>query len=469
MARVWKARKGHTFAGSNPALSARADTSGHAPDHARARFFVRTSGWRPFGIIQVMRASSRLNAIGKGLAQGGWLALAGLSLALYVRGWPLFVDLLQQPCAGPACAYGQLVPEAAAALAGRGVSLGAYAALSLTLQTLAALLALLVAVVIFWRRRDDLAALAMALLLVTLPQSNVVQYLRVADPAWVGPLEFLGWVTASCLPAVFYTFPDGRFVPRWTRWLALAWVGLMLLDNYRPGWLQRYLSEAVLGLVFVAFFASFVLALVARFFRAEPNERQQIKWVVFGGGVALGLFALDAVLSNLTGEPLLDALQPLVDFQFMALLALSVGVAILRHQLWDIDRLINRALVYGLLTVALSLVYLGSVVVLQTTVRLVSGGDSPLAVVGSTLLLAALFRPLRTRVQASIDRRFYRRKYNAGQVLAQFGALLRDDAYADLDQATEALVDVVAQTLQPSHVSLWLPPAKGKTEAARSN
>jgi hypothetical protein len=310
----------------------------------------------------------------------------------------------------------------------------------------------------------------MSLLLVTLPQSNIVQYQGGLDPFWTGPLQILGWVTASCLPAVFYTFPSGRFVPRWTRWLALAWIVVMVFDNFWHGVLERYLGEAVLGLLFVAFFMSFALALLLRYRGlSAATERQQIKWVVLGAGVALVVYVAFNLTVNFTrslagAASMLPAAKPLVDFQLTALLAVSVGLAILRYRLWDIDLLINRALVYGVLTVALTVVYFGSVIVLQSGLRLISGDNTTLASVGSTLVLAALFRPLRGRIQAGIDRRFYRRKYDAGQVLARFGNLLRDDTYADIDQAKEALLGVVAETLQPSHVSLWLPVARSPAD-----
>jgi hypothetical protein len=352
--------------------------------------------------------------------------------------------------------------------------LAAYSAFSLFLQILTASVALVVGLLIFWRRRGDWSALATSLLLVTLPQSNLAQSWATAEPAWTVPLQVLGWVTASCLPAVFYTFPSGRFVPRWTRWLAVAWVVLMAFDNFWPGLLQRVVGEEALGLFFAGFFASFALALVVRYhWLSNDTERQQIKWVVFAAALGMGVFVLFTLAVNLA-EPrgglwaLLPAARPLADFFFMALLALSLGIAILRYRLWDIDVIINRALVYGVLTLALSAFYFGSVLVLQSGLRLVSGANTTLASVASTLLLAALFRPLRARVQTAIDRRFYRRKYNAGQVLTAFGVVLRGETYADIDQATESLLGVVAETLQPSHVSLWLPPAQRPAEKAHS-
>ena len=154
-------------------------------------------------------------------------------------------------------------------------------------------------------------------------------------------------------------------------------------------------------------------------------------------------------------------------YLFELLIPLSIGFAIVRAKLWDIDVVINRALVYGVLTVALGLIYFGMVIGLQLIVGSVAGKtvQSPLIIVVSTLLIAALFHPLRRRIQGSIDRRFYRRKYDAAKVLAAFSATLRHEV--DLEQLREHLLAVVQETMQPSHVWLWLrPPEQASTKQA---
>jgi hypothetical protein len=214
------------------------------------------------------------------------------------------------------------------------------------------------------------------------------------------------------------------------------------------------------------FIASLAMAQVVRYRRvSSATHRQQTKWVVVGTVIGLGLFlayTLPAELIPRLRAPgsLFPAGRLLVQIGFMLIVAASIGIAILRHRLWDIDLLINRALVYASLTLALTLVYFGSVIIFQTLLSLVSGPGNTLASVAATLTLAALFRPLRARIQAAIDRRFYRRKYNAAQVAAAFGALLRDEV--DLDRATAALVAVVADTLEPRQVWLWLPGGRPK-------
>src|SRR5918993_4496591 len=208
------------------------------------------------------------------------------------------------------------------------------------------------------------------------------------------------------------------------------------------------------ALIFVA-----SASLVWRLYHARGVERQQIKWVAYagalGGGASLPTYtileAVDLRWLHMVGY--VPALVGIVG------VPTAVGIAITRYRLYDIDILINRTLVYGTLTALLVALYLVGIVVLQRLFVFLTGQQSTLAVVASTLLIAALFNPLRRSIQSFIDRSFYRRQYDAGKTLERFSARLRDET--DLDALSDDLVDVVRETMQPSHASLWLRPDTG--------
>jgi len=208
-------------------------------------------------------------------------------------------------------------------------------------------------------------------------------------------------------------------------------------------------ERLVFWLYFPLLFTS-AASLVVRFRRSGSVERQQIKW--------LGLAALVIPVWFLTNKPVQAAVPNLFlildAVVVFALIPVAAGIAILRYRLYDIDVIINRTLVYGALTASLALVYVGSVAGLQRLLSPVVGEGNQLAVVASTLLIAALFGPLRRRVQGFIDRRFYRRKYDAGRVVADFSERLRDET--DLKALSDDLASVVGEALQPAHVSVWL-------------
>jgi hypothetical protein len=217
---------------------------------------------------------------------------------------------------------------------------------------------------------------------------------------------------------------------------------------------------AILLLLPLCMLAS-ALSLVMRYRRSGGGQREQIKWIAFAA-FFVGLVYLITMVSSLTysgpwgaaGTPLwLGLLQQAALVSFTAV-PIAVGFAVLKYRLYDIDVLINRTLVYGSLTVTLALVYFGGIVLLQTLFVALTGEKSTLAVVASTLLIAALFNPLRRRIQSFIDRRFYRRKYDARKTLEAFSSKLRDET--DLDALNAELVGVVRETMQPAHVSLWL-------------
>ena len=215
------------------------------------------------------------------------------------------------------------------------------------------------------------------------------------------------------------------------------------------------LNQQLQALMFVLIFVASA-SLVARLHRARGVERQQIKWVAYagalGGGAALPTYTvLEAV--NLPWLHLAGYVPALVGILGVPT---AVGIAITRYRLYDIDILINRTLVYGTLTATLVALYLVGIVVLQRVFVYLTGQQSTLAVVASTLLIAAMFNPLRRRIQSFIDRRFYRRKYDARKTLEAFSAKLRDEM--NLEALNNELVAVVRETMQPAHVSLWLRP-----------
>ncbi|MDQ3375342.1 MAG: hypothetical protein M3533_00385 [Actinomycetota bacterium] len=284
---------------------------------------------------------------------------------------------------------------------------------------------------------------------------------------------------------LFLLFPDGR--PLSGRWRPLLWINGILLatgivveafspspiESLEPATVRNPLGIEAAARVFavvsesVSFLTVLLMVVSAvsvylRFRRAGGIERQQIKWLAYAASL-LGIVAIVGTI----GDLLLGGFGWWIFLVLVVTLfgiPLSIGAAVLRYRLYDIDIIINRTLVYGALTATLVAVYFGGVTVLQTLLRELTGQESQLAVVASTLAIAALSNPLRCRVQTFVDRRFYRRKYDAAKTLEGFGAKLRDET--DLEDLTGELVEVVRDTVRPAHVSLWIRgPGRGSGEA----
>ena len=266
---------------------------------------------------------------------------------------------------------------------------------------------------------------------------QAIDTLRPVYPALNLPINFIGFFTGSAVPLLFYAFPNGRFVPRFTRWLALAWIVLMFSDNFLMGTRWHISNFGWLEPFFGLFFVTFAAAQLYRYrYVASGVERQQTKWVVFGFLVGVAMMMFFNVLlilepPELRGGSLLSLAKELGDSFFAFLLTVSLGVAILRYRLWEIDVLIRRTLVYTTLVTVLLFIYFGSVVLLQSFFRTLTGQDSDLAIALSTLMIAALFAPLLRRVRTFIDQRFYRRKYDAARTVAAFAATLRYEVELD--------------------------------------
>jgi hypothetical protein len=330
------------------------------------------------------------------------------------------------------------------------------------LPEVAALTFATVAGVIIWHKADDRMALFSAFALLMFGgaafNSDVSEATAAAYPALWLPVHLLEYAGQVAYTTFFYVFPDGRFVPRWARWLVLVWALLLVPDVFFP----RSPWNLLDGPLFFGLIGGAVFAQVYRYLRVStPVHRQQTKWVVFAMAVAgAGLVGTSTLVSTVPAiersGPLGQMIGSTLTEGFVLLIPLSIGVAMVRSGLYEIDIIINRTLVYGSLTATLVLVYLGCVIGLQYVLRALTVGGSNLTIVASTLLIAALFAPLRRRIQSFIDRRFYRRKYDARKTLEAFSAKLRDET--DLEALRGDLVGVVSETMQPAHVSLWLRP-----------
>jgi hypothetical protein len=315
----------------------------------------------------------------------------------------------------------------------------------------------------------------------------------VAYAAWLKYVTPL-WAIMLVMILLPLWFPTGQSLsPRWRRftWWSIAVIGgSILLAALLPGPMQYngledtgspidnpfglgFLPTAVLGpVVAIAIFLGLIAAtlaaiasLILRWRRSRGNTRQQLKWFTF----ILATAGTSQLLSDLVGTFLYPAmfdtwLYGLVLAIVFLGFPLVIGLAIFKYRLYDIDLIIRRTLVYTLLTVLLALTYFGSVVLFERVATVVTGQGSTVGVVVSTLIIAALFNPLRTRTQALIDRHFYRRKYDAAHTLARFAAAARDEV--NLDRLVAELVGVVEETMQPAHVSTWL---KGSNARAQSH
>jgi hypothetical protein len=399
------------------------------------------------------------------LARATWVAITVATLGAFVAAVPVRYARLAHPTEG-----------VRAALAEVGISPGGYALYTVGIDAIFVSVFAAVAGVIFLRRSHDPMALLVATMLVTWGTLNdlfvatprAIMGMNPVVDAVLQLLTFVGYITWMLF---FYLFPSGHFVPSWIRWLALVYgIGFFGLWNFTPfgplSWPPLLFGAAVLLV-----WGSFPIAQIYRYARvSDTTQRQQTKWVVFGVAVALAgalttIYTLEAAVDIPPEEVGSKMLSLLLMDTFGLLIPLSIGVAMLRSRLFDIDVVINRTLVYGSLTVMLALIYFGGVTATQTLFSVLTGRQElpQLAVVVSTLAIAALFSPLRRRVQSFIDRRFYRKKYDAAKTLEVFSANLRNKT--DLETLSEELVSVVRQTMQPEHASLWLRP--GTTSAGR--
>jgi len=398
------------------------------------------------------------------LARISWVIVVVLVLGLSFASIPTYFASLHHllNSAHPPDLGGQLTSSTGVQdLQAVGLSLDFYARYSVLLTLIFLIVSLAVGTVIFWRRSDDRMALLASFALILFPFTVNNVNLVTLPPAWQLPVQSLQFLGQVCAGLFFYLFPGGRFVPRWIRWLAVALIAYWAVDIFLPA--SLFSNSPLSFALFLGLEASQVGVQVYRYRRVStPLERQQTKWVIFGITVGLGGTLVETVvvylLLTFVFSLHLGALAWMLFFTIQAFLTLlfplSLGMAMLRSRLWDIDILINRTLVYGTLTASLALVYLGLIFALQYLLQGIINRNNDVVIVVSTLAIAALFQPLRRRIQSIIDRRFYRRKYDAARILAAFSDTMRDEV--DLSKLSEHLLNVVQETMQPAHISLWL-------------
>jgi hypothetical protein len=320
---------------------------------------------------------------------------------------------------------------------------------------------------LFWRKVDWFGTyLGVAFVLIATRITGPISFaLTIAFPELNWLLGLLSILAVLAFFSIGYIFPDGRFIPPWSRWFALIVLIFTIFWSLFQSELIGQSATIFDAIFFLGFMGLGIAAQVYRYIRVSgPVERQQTKWVlaslILFLFVTLAAWFLFPSVFTTTGTLTSADLAAWGVFYTLLIIVMmlfigAITIAVLRYRLWDIDILIRRTLVYGTLTTILALVYFGSVVVLQSLFAAVTEQQSPVAIVISTLVIAALFQPLRQRIQALIDRRFFRRKYDASQALAQFGQTARDEV--DLEQLTAALLQVTRDTMQPERVLLWLP------------
>jgi hypothetical protein len=401
------------------------------------------------------------------LARATWYTLVLLVLVVFVMGLPETFGLALA-----------LRPETVAGLAQLGLAPSFNAIYICVLDSLTLLGFLAFAVLIFLRRPDDWMVMFVGLTLLLTGMLYTAPPFEAGVPILL--LALLAGLAEISQVAFVYLFPDGRFFPWW------SWLLLLPLLVWRPAiwglvYLPHFLALQAQGRTsgedfyvvpqdtrdLALFLALLVVGVVAQVYRYRRHstaiQRQQTKWLVLGVGVTVAVVGTYVLAINLIDVPqasggalIVRLLSRTINHVALLCLPIALTFSILRYRLWDIDILINRALVYGTLTGLLALFYAASVALMQGVIQVVTGREqrSALVLVVSTLATAALFQPLRRRIQDGIDRRFYRHKYDAARTLEAFTASLRQEM--DLPQLSERLVSVVEETMEPSEVSLWL-------------
>jgi hypothetical protein len=411
-------------------------------------------------------ASTRLHGRALFLARALGFIVGALVLGLYVLSVPLQFEQLKIICTDN-CQFGQLTAQNLHELQQLGLSMAFYAGYQVALNTLFFLVFVAVGVLIFWRKSNDWFGIyvALALVLFGISFSNPLIVVAKYHPAFSIPVLVLNGIGGTLIGVSMYLFPDGRFVPRWTRWL----VPYVAAREFANVFLPALSSSPIMSAAFLIELSSYILAQIYRYRRvSSPVERQQTKWFVYGATVGiLGFTSLILVFSLIspTGQPTsvvvgLVAITAL--YFFLLLIPLSIMMAILHYRLWDIDLLINRTLVYVPLTAILAGLFAATIVLSQRLFAALTGQQSDAATVLTTLVVVAAFTPVKDGLQGLVDKRF-KEPPNPAKRLRAFNQELKSVIQVfSVEQTTRRFLDEATAAYEAASGAVYLE-AEGQT------
>lgn len=393
-----------------------------------------------------------------------WGLVAATFLGLFFLDIALHIPVYTSPCLTTDCNNPWLVSAAEVrVLESWGLTYRAFGFFMHGITVIDLVVVLVLAVVILLRSENKIIGLSVSIVLIIIPTTSITDFpFIIAHYPNLGfPITLLSWVGALLMILFMLLFPNGRFEPRWALWVfvLMAVINFFSIFQFNNLWSPFFgISVLLYGALVVLIFISIGL-LIYRYTRVSNQvERQQTKWAVIGFAWMLisipvwGLFFYAEIfppgsarlLASVTGWTIVT----------IPVIAITLTIAIFRYRLWDIDLIIRRTLSYALLTIILGLIYFGSVVLLQSFFTALTGQQSPISIVISTLTIAAIFAPLRGWIQTTINRRFYRKKYDADKILANFSSIARQQV--DLDELSAELAYIAQATMQSEHLSLWI-------------
>src|SRR5215204_2039798 len=399
------------------------------------------------------------------VARVAWVVIALAAVSLFIVAVPTEFVQLRVPCPTATCPTGQLPPAGLRAVEDLGLSLDSFAAYSVAMDVIFASVYGAVAALIFWRKSEDRIGIFASLALLTFGTATfpvTMATLAARHPVSEVPVAFLHFLGSASFGLFLYLFPDGRFVPRWTRWVALVWIAWQVPRYFFPNWYldpSGWQTLAAMA-VWLCALGTAVYSQVHRYRRVpSPMQRQQIKWVVFGISAALaGFLGIVLALSTFAPTPASpgELLAHLIGYTFVGYLVLllipvSIGISMLRHRLFDVDLVINRTLVYGTLTASVVLLYVLVVGGLGALLQL--RGNLIISLL-ATGLAAVFFQPLRYRLQRGVNHLMYGERDDPYAVLSQLGERL--ESTLSPDAVLPTVVQTVKEALKLPYVAIEL-------------